>query len=419
MSILSRGTNLDKKYKTKEEKIAQRNLIIIALSVSFTLASALWRTYKGAHLFSFGSYSLSSFLIIGLVFWALAIFIFSRKINNVIFLGFIYAIFCSLATIVSFSYSFIRLPFRIVEILYFVSVIFLFYTYTKKLTDKRFIKIMLVALGSVFILLFWYIYITSNTEEISAYNSVYFVLFWFPIFLLIEKDYLKFIFSLLLFACVVLSNKRTGMLMFLIALIYFCVKTIILQKDTKRKIIYSFVVIAVIVLALFLFSLLQESYGLDWISRIMAIEDDKGSNRLVIWADVIEALKGQDFVSWIVGNGYRMTREFGGAHNDYLEILYDYGIIGIILFATFIVGLCKIAYKMKKDKYKHYVAMNISLILSLIYAFFGQFFILPQSVLIVSIFWGYLIADYEKHKEGLKLKLQDNKGAKNENNVCI
>ena len=73
--------------------------------------------------------------------------------------------------------------------------------------------------------------------------------------------------------------------------------------------------------------------------RFAAMQDDGGSGRDVIWKHCIDALRRNDIIAWIFGYGPNSTFKVvkhTSAHNDFLTILLEQGIIGVTFYSVFV-----------------------------------------------------------------------------------
>ena len=71
-------------------------------------------------------------------------------------------------------------------------------------------------------------------------------------------------------------------------------------------------------------------------NRFEAMNEDEGNGRLDIYSDVFVQYLDSDLFSQLFGHGYNMVSvvlKGPSAHNDFLEVLYDYGIIGFIILS--------------------------------------------------------------------------------------
>ena len=80
--------------------------------------------------------------------------------------------------------------------------------------------------------------------------------------------------------------------------------------------------------------------GTALIERFGSEAVESGNNRYPLWAETWESFTGGEVTTFLLGNGYDsnkdvLRREFGwttSTHNAYLQILYEFGLIGLVLF---------------------------------------------------------------------------------------
>lgn len=84
--------------------------------------------------------------------------------------------------------------------------------------------------------------------------------------------------------------------------------------------------------------------------RFESINSDEGSGRLTLYAECIDGLKKSSVVEWVFGHGYGGTERLMNisAHDDYLDVVYNYGLIGLFLLLSilfFLIKRCYLEYK--------------------------------------------------------------------------
>lgn len=107
------------------------------------------------------------------------------------------------------------------------------------------------------------------------------------------------------------------------------------------------IITALIILGLFVFGFMTFSIFDSLIGRFSDETIVSGSGRMNIWKQSIETFSNLGLSKLLLGGGgtfaYQMTGESVGVftitspHNNYLEILYDYGIIGLISFVSLLI----------------------------------------------------------------------------------
>ena len=96
----------------------------------------------------------------------------------------------------------------------------------------------------------------------------------------------------------------------------------------------------------------------DTLSRLSldALRSDNGSGRMQIWTTALQAFADRNPLCWIFGCGYgglKISYSVGDTstmHNQYLQQLVSYGVIGFVLYLRLII----LAYKELKKNYHRY-----------------------------------------------------------------
>ena len=91
---------------------------------------------------------------------------------------------------------------------------------------------------------------------------------------------------------------------------------------------------------------------LDIVERLNEMLNGDTNGRSAIWENVLEAFNASTLSEKLIGHGYHAFRfyKYSGymyilngnlAHNDYLNTLYDYGIIGVTVYVSFLLSMIK------------------------------------------------------------------------------
>ena len=180
----------------------------------------------------------------------------------------------------------------------------------------------------------------------SGYVNVYFIFFPMMWCMLFRSRLLQLLIFLAVGIVAVYTNKRGVMLAFgATVLIFYAVKNFFIEKKFRLL----FFIAMPFVLAAIGYTLYNISGGLDssLYTRFSRISADGGSGRAYIWSAIIDAYFENSILWQIFGSGYYgvinlMRGAVVGAHNDYLEALYNYGIVGFgSIIAMFVLLLKK------------------------------------------------------------------------------
>lgn len=222
--------------------------------------------------------------------------------------------------------------------------------------------------------------------RIGAINSIYYILITFPFVFLFRNWLWSLLFSLLPLFAFLVSEKTTCILCGMAILIFYIYRNIRNLKLSSR------ILFILVIGGIFLCS----STYIDFTSFLDSGEEDfstGGNGRAEIATKVFQLLINEsDLFTIIFGHGVNaISRTIGiGGHNDFLEVLYCYGLIGFILFVSFLVYLVKEIKFFNSNTYR--IAFSISII-ALFFALFASKLVATQiGLLPLSIFWGTLIA---------------------------
>lgn len=96
------------------------------------------------------------------------------------------------------------------------------------------------------------------------------------------------------------------------------------------------------------------------VSPLDRFEDTSGSGRSEIYSSIVDGVKQSSFGSLLYGHGFYATADLTKktlgyniavvAHNDWLEIAYDFGLVGLILYLSILFFLLKAAIKSEKQE---------------------------------------------------------------------
>lgn len=196
------------------------------------------------------------------------------------------------------------------------------------------------------------------------------------------------------------TTKRTGILAISGGVfLYYFFNGYIMNSALKR-----FINIAKIIIMLIMFLgiavYIDNYFGGSIVQRFYQLSEDGGSGRDVIWEMVRSGLRESSFMGKLFGRGFGAVSRIVmidnrgiKAHNDYLEILYDYGIIGMLIYGIFILGLIKLGLKMIKIRDKQLPIYAISIFIFFMMSMFSYFMIESFIIQYISIYLGMVFGE--------------------------
>jgi hypothetical protein len=323
------------------------------------------------------------------------------KGTSFMWLPFFYAVFGFISTALSGMYLFKNLPFRFVELFYWVAAMSLAYYAVQSLKSIK-LHVAMIVFAIPFLA---YGFIRMRGKELGFtdvlwLNPIFFIAFLTPVVLLLKNKFLKFGFLFLIFVLIVFSYKRMALIAFSMSLLvyfYFLLRSGTPGNMSKYIAVFLGAVMFAGILA-FTFKYMASSFGLDWGERMSNIVSGGGGGRIDIWKTILGRIAAHPKY-WLMGQGKgALMLEKYWAHNDFIEILYDFGIIGFLFYVAFAVKSIQIFFQMKKYRYRNLGAFGASLV----WAFWGGmtdvFVNYPYWFLGLAMFWGIVIGDFENFK---------------------
>ncbi len=265
--------------------------------------------------------------------------------------------------------------------------------------DNKFSKIIRYEeiIAYIFAALFLYNKFFLHQGGAGRLNSIFYVLLLLPAILCIDNEQRKNILLFLFAFCTVISLKRTALIIFVTC---FFIYLFIEKKTSFKKIIF---IIFSIVVFISLVNFIQNNLNIDMMSKLMNIVEDGGSGRSDIYITLIREFFNRPFSDIFCGGGiYAVIDIVGGtAHNDFLEIIYDFGILGFFAYIAIYVNLINTYLNMKAYHYKYRNQFLTSLTCFFFMSIFSHVIMIPTYILHFSIFWGVTINDYSKFRRSL------------------
>lgn len=233
-------------------------------------------------------------------------------------------------------------------------------------------------------------------------NTGYIILSILPSLMFLEKrPVLQYIVIALTLVMVVLSYKRGAIIACVIAVAFFLYIKI-KNKESRGKgfiIVLSFVAI-VIGARYFRFILENDIILVDRFA--MAIEGED-SGRSSIYSSIIDYLifDNNPFTLFFGNGAYATCKYFGKmAHNDWLEITMDIGLLGLILYVRYWIILCV---TVKRSKMLGLTAISNAIIIFIIIYFISSCF--SMSISAITIYSGSVIGFCEGRLSYLQNKI--------------
>lgn len=258
------------------------------------------------------------------------------------------------------------------------------------------INVILLCIISWIIFQYFTLYLTTSVELNAVQlvtNSSYYLLLFLPIVLCINNKWIRYSYVIIISIAVLLSTKRGGIIALLLSLFFYTIINIRIQKKSMFKGIFWLSLFSLVAVLIFLYI---NKLGDELLfTRFANTQDSHGSGRLEVYMATIAMIEDSNILNILIGHGWdavlRDSPLMLAAHNDFLEVLYDFGLINFIFYLSFYVHLfshIKQMYRSRSPFLGSFVAAcTIFLILSMV----SILIINPSSMIIIVITFTYLI----------------------------
>ena len=273
-----------------------------------------------------------------------------------------------------------------------IFVILIFYNISDGNIEEKYINILTLLSGGLALLYIWGTTFKIAVPTVVSRNSMYYVLCSVPFSLRCKNKYIKLAVLIAISIAALISTKTTC----LIAMILIWGGYIWDEIRHGNIIKLSRVVLIISTLIVFFFgwSIVKSytTYGSIGLVLEASLEEvyEGGSGRTDIYNLTWSGFLNSNILQEIIGHGFgAVDRELhSGTHNDFLMVLYNYGIIGFILYLGFWVTLIKECYFQVMEKKDETVSYIGSFIIFFVMSMASNVLNTQIQFLLLCIFWG-------------------------------
>ena len=284
------------------------------------------------------------------------------------------------------------------EVLWWPLIYFLFYFIAFNDSNGKFIQSIIKFFPILFIvMLVQYLLIRSTnsffyTESGKAFygpsNSIYYNALLMPFAFLVKRKGLKYLLLVIGLVLVLFSFKRAPIIFAALIIVMAMYYDFIVSKNMSllRGLFFSCIVLIAGFLA---FNYINNKTGEFLTQRFESMKKDNGSGRLEIYQNVWEKFNHKGFEYQIIGSGHNSVSDSNktlddngkligiSAHNDYLEVIYDFGLIGLVFFLIVLSEFIKQLLYLKNVDDKLFQANFAAFIIFFVMSMVSHLFTLP------------------------------------------
>lgn len=349
----------------------------------------------------------------GILLIGVCLLIFNHKLNKLILVAFLLSL-SMLIPAVFYSvekYGFMGLVSK-TFLWFFVIIIGYEYGKSKKTTYNRYL-----ILGVLLILV--YIYCSNTFLDFSITNknyvqtSIYYLICMMPFIFILSHRKISLFFLGLISVLTLISFKRSAILVLIMTLlIVLCIN---IKKINIKQLLKYFILIIIIFGVVFAVYVKIKNWDISDLLDIFNVWSNRfkeSGSRVSIYSYVLQRQFDSSILEWMFGHGYNSVMDtvlFGlSSHCDYIEILYNYGIVAEILFIYFILILIKKAIRLVRVNSIYGNGYISSVVIFLAASLPSHMLTYSTYFLSICFFWGYMESVSEIYK-GRKRKYYENR----------
>ena len=262
-----------------------------------------------------------------------------------------------------------------------------FYLYLREVDDTCIHKIINICEVFYFCYLIRYsMWLMSGNRYWSSggINAVYYSILLLPLMYYDKRRWLRILMCVLASIVVIISGKRTAF--FILLAVAFIPNLIPLKNTTKGKkrglTIWTLFISCIVIY--FVIQRISEVMDITFFQRLSQISEDGGSGRFTTYGLVWNSYKTADPIRKLFGHGFNAVSlnqvSISSAHNDFLEILYDYGLIGLGVYVVFVIQLIMHGVRLYKMGSNHFPAYISALCIYFIMSMASHLIIYPTYI---------------------------------------
>lgn len=238
-----------------------------------------------------------------------------------------------------------------------------------------------------------------NFLEMAHLISSYYLLYTLPLLLLIKPRLIKLAAIFIVIVVLFSSLKRSGILALAISLFFYIFISQYVRNKFKLSAFIGSLFAIVVLGTVFVLFATNDSGSENIMNRFENIDRDQGSGRLVVWEQTMSMIEGQEATTLLFGNGYNAVMHDStlqlSAHNDFLEVTYDFGIVGLLLYLAAFITLGFYVVKMIINRSPYAPPMAMLFIIYFIQSMISHIIIYYWANIFMLTF-GYMIGKYRK-----------------------
>jgi len=325
--------------------------------------------------------------------------IISNKIIRILLTWGMYVSFVNLIYSGKYEYGYIN---ALTDVLWFPSVFVLFYSiFITNKFDALYSKFVKGFPLFYFILFFLVLYkmvfqfgsMDSGFVTSDQINSVFWVLLLVPFAFLVESRFLKYLIFVSTYILVLASTKRSAAIALSLVMGISLINDFFIRKNALKSIPIGIILLLLLV---FIFNTSISKLDINVLDRLQETSFYEEA-RIDLLRDSWANYQNKSLFSNFFGSGHRSTAFDRGrdmnsktSHNDFFEVLYNYGFIGLFLYFSFVWQISKRLILLKGTGGKYFDSYLASYIIFIIMSMVSHLVIYPTYYAFLLVFWAMM-----------------------------
>lgn len=257
---------------------------------------------------------------------------------------------------------------------------------------------------------------SSYREWVSMLYKLYYPLCLLPLVLITKKrfylfngyvKYSKVFVILIVGVLILLSSKRGGFIALVCGIAIYYSIIISITPQRSKRLTYIRNVTMIFALALIVLIVLEQSGEFEIFNRLSSIgwNAEGTSGRTEIWKELLSVYDNGTIIQKLFGFGHNATYNYTtisvAGHNDYINNLFNYGLISVSLQIFIILGLIFRCFRMVKMKNTMAPAFGCSLAIFFVLSMVSICISTSEISLYLGYIWGLVLGNSNKEQEQL------------------
>lgn len=222
-------------------------------------------------------------------------------------------------------------------------------------------------------------------------NAVFYPLLMIPWISCISNITKRWIMIVIVSLCVITALKRSGIIIMSVSVILLYYSDFLSRKRLQPKTLFTAILVVVGVLTVYQYKA-ESIYDIS--KRFEMIGSDGGNGRDMIYEDVINRYRSEDLIQQVIGKGFNSVKGKDAtmalsAHNDFLEVLYDFGAIGFSFYVLIHFSLIKWTVLLFRRRSQLAFPMLISYVCFVVMSMVSHLILYPTYFGLLVSFWAF------------------------------